>query len=48
LLLCEEALGVWNAYAAEHAPIRYSDSVVGMRHKVDLRLPRDALRSAQA
>ena len=48
LRLCEEALGVWNAYAAEHAPIRYSDSVVGMRHKVDLLLPQDAFRSAEA
>jgi len=41
-------LGVWTAYSAEHAPIQYIDSVVGMRHEVDARLPHDALRSAQA
>jgi hypothetical protein len=40
--------GVWDAYATEHAPIRYADSVVGMRHGVDMRLPHDALRSATA
>jgi hypothetical protein len=48
LRLCEEALGVWVAFAAEHAPIRYTDSVVGMRHEVDVLLPRDAIRSAHA
>jgi hypothetical protein len=48
LVLCEEALGVWTAYAAAHAPLRYTDSVVGMRHEVDMRLPHDALRSAKA
>src|SRR4051794_19128562 len=48
LRLCEEALGVWAAYAREHSPLRYSDSVVGMRHEVDVRLPHDALRSAHA
>lgn len=47
LRLCDESLGVWRAYAAEHAPLRYADSVVGMRHEVDARLPHDALRSAQ-
>jgi hypothetical protein len=47
LLLCEQALQVWTAYVAEHAPIRYSDSVVGMRHEVDVRLPYDALYCAQ-
>ena len=48
LRLCQEALGVWTEYAAEHAPIRYTDSLVGMRHEVDVHLPHDALRSANA
>ena len=48
LRLCEEALRVWTAYAAEHSPIRYVDSVVGIAHEVDLTLPHDALRSARA
>ena len=48
LRLCEEALGVWDAYVTENAPIHYADSVVGMRHDVDVRLPHDALRAAKA
>ena len=48
LRLCGEALDVWTTYAAQHSPIRYTDSVVGMRHEVDVLLPRDALRSAQS
>lgn len=48
LSLCEQAIQVWTAYVAEHAPIRYSDSVVGVRHEVDVRLPYDALYCAQA
>jgi hypothetical protein len=47
LLLCEEALRIWDAYAARHAPIVYYDSVVGMRHQVDVGLAHDALRSAR-
>ena len=47
LLLCEEALQIWNEYAARKAPIVYYDSVVGVRHKVDVRLPHDALHSAR-
>jgi len=46
--LCEEALDVWEAYCKKRPRIRYVDTVVGMRHKVDIRLPYDALRSAQA
>src|SRR6185437_585074 len=46
--LCEEALDVWEVYCKKRPRIRYVDTVVGMRHKVDLRLPYDALRSAQA
>ena len=48
LRLCVEALAVWLAYAAEHAPIRYFDTVIGMGHAVDVLLPGDALRSADA
>lgn len=46
--LCEEALKVWEAYSKNRPRIRYVDSVVGMRHKVDIHLPHDALCSAQA
>jgi hypothetical protein len=47
LLLCEEALRIWDEYTTRNAPIVYYDSVVGMRHKVDVRLPHDALNSAR-
>lgn len=48
LRLCVEALGAWLAYSAEHAPIRYMDTVVGGSHEVDVLIPGDALRSADA
>ena len=46
--MCEFALEAWTSYARNHAPLRYTDSVVGMRHEVDVGLPADALRSARA
>ena len=39
---CEMALKTWNDYISGRE-IRYHDSVVGCRHKVDPNLPRDAL-----
>src|SRR5882724_11033991 len=48
LSLCEHALTHWKNYASTHAPLRYTDSVVGMRHEVDVGLPADALRAARA
>lgn len=48
LSLCVYALETWMDYVRTHAPIRYADSVVGMRHEVDTDLPVDALRSARA
>jgi hypothetical protein len=48
LRLCEEALVIWEAWAAGQRAIVYYDSVVGVRHKVDVRLPHDALRAARA
>ena len=48
LSLCEDALETWLSYVRLSAPIRYADSVVGMRHAVDVGLPADALRSARA
>ncbi|WP_067685854.1 hypothetical protein [Nocardia jejuensis] len=49
LSLCQDALTTWVAYAgAARSPLRYRDSVVGMRHRVDVELPADALRSACA
>jgi hypothetical protein len=48
LALCEHALAVWVGYVKTRAPICYTDSVVGMRHEVDIELPADALRSARA
>lgn len=47
LLLCQHALTIWEAYAQLHAPIEYVDSVVGMLHRVDTTLPRDALTCVQ-
>jgi hypothetical protein len=46
LRLCEHALETWRRHAVTHGPIRYADSVAGMRHEVDLELPADAFRSA--
>ncbi|MGW5106690.1 hypothetical protein [Nocardia sp. NPDC004123] len=49
LSLCEDALPIWLGYVrGEPARLRYRDSVVGMRHHVDVELPTDALRSARA
>ncbi|WP_327140070.1 hypothetical protein [Nocardia sp. NBC_01327] len=49
LSLCEDALPTWIGYIRNKAtPLRYRDSLVGMRHHVDLELPADALRSARA
>ncbi|MFE3028796.1 hypothetical protein, partial [Nocardia tengchongensis] len=49
LSLCEEALPTWIDYVqGKRARLRYRDSVVGIRHHVDVELPTDALRSAHA
>ncbi|MFE3798671.1 hypothetical protein [Nocardia tengchongensis] len=49
LSLCEEALPTWIDYVqGKRARLRYRDSVVGIRHHVDVELPTDALRSARA
>ncbi|MFF0454579.1 hypothetical protein [Nocardia africana] len=49
LSLCEDALSRWVDYVrGEPRALRYRDSVVGMRHQVDVELPADALRSARA
>jgi hypothetical protein len=48
LSLCEDALETWSSYVGTRPPLRYVDSVVGMRHEVDVGLPADALRSARA
>ena len=48
LSLCEHALMHWKNHVSTHAPLRYTDSVVGMRHEVDVGLPADALRAARA
>jgi hypothetical protein len=47
LQLCRNALRVWEAYAAQHAPITYHDSVVGMHHVVEVDLPAAALACAE-
>ncbi|MFD3702242.1 hypothetical protein ACFWUP_03785 [Nocardia sp. NPDC058658] len=45
--LCQDALATWTAFAQRKPrELRYRDSVVGMRHRVDVELPADALRSA--
>ncbi|MEU1432387.1 hypothetical protein ABZ412_35500 [Nocardia sp. NPDC005746] len=49
LSLCEDALSTWIGYTrGKPAQLRYRDSVVGMRHHVDVELPADALLSACA
>lgn len=47
LRLCERALEVWTAYAAEQGPIVYVDSVVGIRHTVEAEIPGLALAAAR-
>lgn len=44
--LCARALAVWERFAAAEGKIRYMDSVVGLAHTVDLRLPADAFQAA--
>src|SRR6188508_1626523 len=46
--LCQYALDVWEAYAQQHAPIEYIDSIVGMCHRVDIALPHAAFASVQS
>lgn len=49
LALCEDAVRTWNEYVQGNpAALHYRDSVVGMRHHVDIALPADALRAARA
>jgi hypothetical protein len=48
MTLCNHALQVWEAYTHGHAPIEYTDSVVGLYHLVDIALPRDAFAAAQS
>jgi hypothetical protein len=43
LRLCQHALNIWEAYAQQHGPFEYIDSVVGMHHQVEVGLPREAL-----
>jgi hypothetical protein len=45
--LCEHALGKWSEYIQQIGGIQYTDSVVGTHQEVDIKLPSDALRSAQ-
>jgi hypothetical protein len=46
--LCRSALHVWEAYAHQQPALDYVDSVVGLHHRVDITLPRDALASVQS
>lgn len=46
--LCTRALRVWERYAHAQPPMMYHDSVIGMRHTVDIWLPRAALASVAA
>lgn len=48
LHLCENALGVWQAYLATNPRLDYIDSVVGASHQVDTHLPADALAAVRA
>jgi hypothetical protein len=47
LFLCHSAHHVWEAYAQQQAALEYHDSVVGLHHRVDTTLPRDALVCVQ-
>ncbi|KAF0845719.1 hypothetical protein [Nocardia caishijiensis] len=48
LVLCAQALPTWTGYVrGKPAALRYRDSVVGMRHRVDVDLPADALRAVR-
>jgi len=48
LELCRHALEIWEGYARAQSPITYQDSVVGITHTLDQRLPRDAFESSRA
>jgi len=47
LLLCENALKIWNLYANAHKSIAYMETVAGTHQKVDKQLPVDALASVK-
>ncbi|MCA2209063.1 hypothetical protein [Nocardia rosealba] len=49
LSLCADVLPAWTDYVrGKPSALRYRDSVVGMRHHVDVELPIDALGAARA
>ncbi|WP_181698015.1 hypothetical protein [Nocardia sp. GTS18] len=49
LSLCADVLPTWTDYVrGKPSALRYRDSVVGMRHHVDVELPIDALGAARA
>lgn len=48
LVLCQQALNIWQAYATQHGPLTYSESVVGTDQNIDETLPQDALNAIQA
>ncbi|NKX90121.1 hypothetical protein [Nocardia coubleae] len=49
LSLCADVLTTWTGYVQGNpAALRYRDSVVGMRHHVDVELPIEAFKAARA
>jgi hypothetical protein len=47
LILCRFALEKWETYTKSFPSLQYKDSVVGMDHIVDTRLPQDAFESSK-
>lgn len=44
--LCKRALSEWDIYCAKGKGLQYRDSVVGMKHKIDIALPKRAYEAA--
>lgn len=48
VILCQQALAIWQTYTEQHTPLTYIESVVGTYQTVDNTLPQDALGAIQA
>ena len=47
IILCERSLIKWNDYVSRHKNIHYTESVCGTKQKLNINLPRDAIKSVK-
>ena len=47
IILCERSLDKWNDYVSKHKNIHYTEFVCGTKQKLNINLPRDAIKSVK-